>query len=84
MLQQKMNLLKNYWIHFYVGLFVLENLHFYNISILAFGSAVLDECLLKAGLNNENCILGKTFNIEQGSFIIFWIKMWRICNRLSC
>jgi hypothetical protein len=34
--------------------------------LIAFGSAVVDECLLKAGLNNESCILGKTFNIEQG------------------
>jgi hypothetical protein len=34
--------------------------------ILAFGSAVLDECLLKAGFNNESCTLGKTFHIEQG------------------
>ncbi|CAF1380213.1 unnamed protein product [Rotaria sordida] len=33
--------------------------------LLPFGSAVLDECLLKAGLNSESCILGKTFNIEQ-------------------
>ncbi|CAF1207062.1 unnamed protein product [Rotaria sp. Silwood1] len=33
--------------------------------LLPFGSAVLDECLLKAGLNSENCTLGKTFNIEQ-------------------
>ncbi|CAF4370009.1 unnamed protein product, partial [Rotaria magnacalcarata] len=33
--------------------------------LLPFGSAVLDECLLKAGLNNENSTLGKTFNIEQ-------------------
>ena len=37
------------------------------ISFSAFGSAVLDECLLKAGLNSENCTLGKTFNIEQGT-----------------
>lgn len=29
---------------------------------LAFGSAVLDECLLKAGLTTDNC----TLNIEQG------------------
>ncbi|CAF5074811.1 unnamed protein product, partial [Rotaria socialis] len=35
------------------------------VCLLAFGSAVLDECLLKAGLNNENSTLGKTFNIEQ-------------------
>ncbi|UJR14620.1 hypothetical protein I4U23_001614 [Adineta vaga] len=33
--------------------------------LLPFGSAVLDECLLKAGFNNENTIVGKTFNIEQ-------------------
>ena len=35
------------------------NFIFYRIWILAFGSAVLDECLLKAGLSNESCILGK-------------------------
>ncbi|CAF0941684.1 unnamed protein product [Adineta steineri] len=35
--------------------------------ILPFGSAVLDECLLKAGLNTENSIIGKTFNIEQNA-----------------
>ncbi|CAF3242857.1 unnamed protein product [Rotaria sp. Silwood2] len=33
--------------------------------LLPFGSAVLDECLIKAGLNSENCTIGKTFNIEQ-------------------
>ncbi|CAF1615595.1 unnamed protein product [Adineta ricciae] len=33
--------------------------------ILPFGSAVLDECLLKAGLNADNSTIGKTFSIEQ-------------------
>lgn len=37
------------------------------ISIVAFGSAVLDECLLKAGLGTDNCTIGKTFNIERGA-----------------
>jgi len=45
-----------------------QNFIFIKFCILAFGSAVLDECVLKAGLTNESCILGKTFNIEQGRY----------------
>ena len=39
--------------------------------ISAFGSAVLDECLLKAGLNMDQCNIGRTFHIEQGSTSIY-------------
>jgi len=42
-----------------------------NSDLLAFGSAVLDECLLNAGLNVENCQIGKSFNIEQGTYFVF-------------
>ncbi|CAF1433387.1 unnamed protein product, partial [Didymodactylos carnosus] len=32
--------------------------------LLPFGSAVVDECLLKAGFN-ENCLLGKNFDVNN-------------------
>ena len=67
-MHQKMNLLKKHLILFYVWL-VISELYSYIVWILAFGPAVLDECLLKVGLNNDKCILGKTFNIEQGSSV---------------
>ena len=47
--------------------FLSRNRFFFTrFSLLAFGSAVLDECLLKAELNADNSTIGKTFSIEQG------------------